>query len=38
MEPKGVAGWLYWWATFPFHRLGFLKLARVLAREATAAP
>lgn len=38
MEPKGVAGWLYWWATFPFHRLGFLKLARVLAREATAGP
>ncbi len=34
MEPKGVLGWLYWWGTFPFHRLGFLKLARVLAREA----
>ena len=34
MEPKGVWGWLYWWGTFPFHRLGFLKLARVLAREA----
>lgn len=34
MEPRGASGWLYWWASFPFHRLGFLKLARVLAREA----
>ena len=34
MDPKGVSGWLYWWGTYPFHRLGFAKLARVLAREA----
>ena len=34
MEPKGVLGWLYWWSTFPFHRIGFLKLARVMAVEA----
>lgn len=34
MEPKGVPGWLYWWSTFPFHRLGFLKLAHYLATAA----
>ncbi|MFN8606944.1 MAG: DUF2867 domain-containing protein [Vulcanimicrobiota bacterium] len=34
MEPHGMPGWLYWWATYPYHRWGFQKLARVLAREA----
>lgn len=38
MEPKGVFGWLYWWGSYPFHRLGFLKLAKVLAAEAENAP
>lgn len=38
MEPKGVLGWLYWWGTFPFHRLGFLKLAKVLRHRAQSSP
>lgn len=34
MEPHGMPGWLYWWATYPYHRFGFRQLARVLGAEA----
>lgn len=36
MEPYGVPGWLYWWGSYPFHRFGFRRLAKELAREAEA--
>ena len=37
MEPHGMPGWLYWWSTYPYHRFGFRKLAKVLGREAARA-
>jgi hypothetical protein len=36
-EPKGLTGFLYWWALYPIHRRIFSDLARAIVREAEAA-
>ena len=35
-EPKGLTGFLYWWALYPIHRRIFSDLARAIVREAEA--
>jgi uncharacterized protein YbjT (DUF2867 family)/uncharacterized protein YndB with AHSA1/START domain len=35
-EPKGLLGFLYWWALYPFHRVIFSDLVRAIARLAEA--
>ena len=36
--PKGLSGWLYWYALYPLHSLIFSGLIDQLARRATALP
>ncbi|MEJ2287480.1 MAG: SDR family oxidoreductase [Deinococcales bacterium] len=33
-EPHGLAGFLYWWALYPFHRLMFPALLQAVAQRA----
>lgn len=35
-EPKGLLGFLYWWALYPFHRIIFSDLAEAIASKAQA--
>lgn len=35
-EPRGILGYLYWWAVLPFHRFVFPGLIRSLMRQAEA--
>lgn len=34
-EPKGLFGYLYWWAVYPLHLLVFPALSRSIAKQAT---
>ena len=36
--PKGLLGWMYWYAMYPFHRLIFDAMIREIAAVAEAAP
>jgi hypothetical protein len=36
--PKGLSGWLYWYALYPLHSLIFSGLIDQLARRASALP
>jgi hypothetical protein len=35
-EPRGLPGFLYWWALYPVHQLVFGRLVREIARHAEA--
>jgi len=37
-EPHGLAGFLYWWTLYPFHRLMFPALLRAVAARAESTP
>ncbi len=37
-EPHGLAGFLYWWTLYPFHRLMFPALLRAIAARAETGP
>lgn len=37
-RPRGLAGFLYWWAMYPMHGLIFGRMARAIVRESEQAP
>jgi hypothetical protein len=37
-EPRGLFGFLYWYAVTPFHNVLFSRMATLIARQAELAP